>query len=174
MKYIILLSLAFSLIAKDLPLETVDKVDLNRYLGTWYEIARFDQTFQKGCTAVSAIYSKRKDGDINVDNSCRIGSPQGKLKQSTGRAWVVDTKTNAKLKVQFFLKWFKLSWFSGDYWIIELDEDNYSYAVIGEPSRQYLWILSRTKTMEESLYNELVARIRDQGFETSKLLRTLH
>lgn len=159
--------------AKNLPLDTVSKVDLNRYLGKWYEIARFEQSFQKGCTAVTAEYSLRKDGDIKVVNSCREGTPTGALKVSEGRAWVKDKVSNAKLKVQFFLKGVKLPFLSGNYWILELDE-NYQYAIIGDPSRDYLWFLSRTSTIDEGLYLELEAKAKDMHFDTSKLLRTKH
>ncbi len=168
-KFMILaLSLSCSTMAGHEPLDTVEKVELNKYLGKWYEIARFEQSFQKGCEAVTAEYSLRKDGDINVLNSCREGSVTGPKKQSTGRAWIKDKKTNAKLKVQFFLKSIKIGFLSGNYWIIDLGE-NYEYTVIGDPSRKYLWFLSRTPKMEESLFNELVARAREKGFETEKL-----
>lgn len=155
------------------PLSTVDYVDLNRYLGKWYEIARFEQSFQKGCAAVTAEYSLRQDGDIKVVNSCRQGSPEGKLKQSIARAWVVDKDTNAKLKVQFFLRRFKLPYLAGNYWILELDED-YQYAIVGDQSRKYLWILSRDNKMDDNLYTDLVNKAEDMGFDTSKLIKTQH
>ena len=129
------------------PLQTVGSVDINRYLGNWYEIARFDHTFQRNCTATMANYTLRDDGDIRVINTCRIGSPRGKLKKAVGRAWIKDKKTNAKLKVQFFLSKIKLPFLAGNYWILELD-DNYQYVLIGAPSRKYLWILSRTKNLD--------------------------
>ena len=126
---------------------TVDQVDLDRYLGTWYEIASFPAWFQRGCTGVTAEYSMRDDGMIEVVNSCRKGSLDGKFKQSTGRARVVDTETNAKLKVSFFGP------FWGNYWIIGLDPD-YQWAVVGVPNHKYLWILSRTPTMDPDLYEK--------------------
>lgn len=156
------------------PLQTVKHVDLERYIGKWYEIARFDQKFQKNCTAVTATYSKRRDGDIKVLNTCRLYNPTGKSKQSIGRAWVNDKVSNAKLRVQFFLIRFRINSLAGNYWIIELDQENYSYAVIGDPTRRYLWILSRSPQMEEGMYNELVTRARGHGFDTSKLLITPH
>lgn len=177
MKFIQLLVLAListSVFAKMAPLRTVEYVNLDKYVGTWYEIARFDQKFQRNCTAVKATYTKLNNGEIKVFNECNLYSPEGKYKSSIGRAWVNDKKTNAKLKVQFFLRWWRLNLFSGNYWVIELDEENYTYAVIGDPSRKYLWILSRTSTMDESLYQELVARARAQGFNTEHLLRTIH
>lgn len=154
-------------------LDTVDYVDLERYLGKWYEIARFDHRFQRNCTATSAVYSMREDGDIKVLNSCRLGSPDGKLKEAEGRAWVQDNATNAKLKVQFFLRGLRLPIFAGDYWILELGE-NYEYALIGEKSRKYLWILSRTPKLDKEILNQLIKSAQEKGFDTSKLLYTDH
>ena len=154
-------------------IEPVNNFDLNPYLGKWYEIARFDQSFQKGCTAVTAEYSLRKDGDIKVVNSCRLGSPEGKLKKGIGRAWIVDRDSNAKLKVQFFLRRFKIPFLSGDYWILDLDAD-YRYAIVGDKSRKYLWILSRTKEMDAGLYTDLVNKAKDMHCDTSKLIKTVH
>ena len=147
-------------------LETVPHVDLARYLGTWYEIASFPQSFQRGCTATTATYTLRDDGQIDVVNRCRVGSPDGKKKAARGRARVVDRTTNAKLEVSFFRP------FWGPYWIIDLAPD-YSYAVIGHPGRDYLWILSRTPTMDEVTYQNILARLRVQRYETSRLVRTL-
>jgi apolipoprotein D and lipocalin family protein len=155
------------------PLETVDYVDVNRYLGKWYEIARFEQKFQKGCTAVTAEYKLRRNGTIKVINKCRKGNPQGKLKKAIGRARVIDRSTNAKLKVQFFLKFLNIGFLSGNYWILDLGQD-YEYALIGDPTREYLWILSRTKTMDEELYQELLVKARDMEFDTSRILKTVH
>ena len=104
-------------------------MDLDRYLGTWYEIARYPAWFQKNCTAVKAEYTLRDDGLIKVVNSCRKGTLDGKPKQSNGRAKVVDTTSNAKLKVSFFGP------FWGPYWIIDLDPD-YPWAVVGVPKPQ--------------------------------------
>lgn len=159
--------------AKASPLKTVEHVELNRYAGKWYEIARFDQKFQKNCTAVSAEYTLKKNGEVKVQNICRLFSPDGKLKSSIARAWVTDKNTNAKLKVQFFLKRFRLPFLAGNYWILDLDQD-YKHAIVGDPSRKYLWILSRTKDMDESLYNELVARARSMDFDVTKLQKTIH
>jgi apolipoprotein D and lipocalin family protein len=148
------------------PLEAVDSVDLDRYLGRWYEIASYPAWFQKNCTAVTANYSLRDDGRIKVVNSCRKGSLDGKLKQSTGRAKVVDTVSNAKLKVSFFGP------FWGDYWIIDLDPE-YQWVVVGVPNRKYLWILSRTPQMDEALFGEIVARLPGRGYDPGRLNRTL-
>lgn len=148
------------------PLETVSFVDLDRYLGTWYEIASYPAWFQKNCTAVTAEYGLRDDGLISVMNRCRKGSLDGKLKQAKGRAKVVDTQSNARLKVSFFGP------FWGDYWIIDLDED-YQWAVVGEPKRKYLWILSRTPIMDQARYDEILSRLSAVGYDPSRLQRTL-
>ena len=152
--------------AEEPPLEVVESVDLDRYLGTWYEIASYPAWFQRGCTAVTAEYSLRDDGLIRVVNSCNKGSLDGKLKQSTGRAKVVDGSNNAKLKVSFFGP------FWGDYWIVDLDP-KYRWAVVGVPSRKYLWILSRTRSMDEALYQEIVGRLQANGYDKARLVRTL-
>ncbi len=152
--------------AKEPELMVVDSVDLDRYLGVWYEIASYPAWFQRNCTAVSANYSLRDDGLIKVVNSCRKGSLDGKLKQANGRAKVVDSETNAKLKVSFFGP------FWGNYWIIDLDPD-YQWVVVGEPKRKYLWILSRTRSMDNELYEQILARLPDKGYDPGGLQRTV-
>ena len=148
------------------PLTTVSHVDLNRYMGEWYEIARYPNSFQKGCVGSKATYTLLDDGKVSVLNECYDGSFSGKLRSAKGKAWVIDKKTNAKLKVSFFWP------FSGDYWIIDLGK-NYEYAVVGHPKRKYLWILSRTKTMEEKVYKAILSRLKDKQYDTSKLIKTL-
>ena len=148
------------------PPTTVPHVDLNRYLGTWYEIAAFPQSFQKGCTGTTATYSLRADGQIDVLNRCRKGSLDGDESSAKGRARVVDRTTNAKLEVSFFRP------FWGDYWIIDLGAE-YEYAVVGHPSRDYLWILSRAPTLGAAAYDGIIARLRAQGYEVERLRRTL-
>jgi len=149
------------------PLRTVPRVELKRYLGTWYEIAHYPQRFQRGCTATTATYTARKDGRIRVVNRCRIGSPTGREKVARGLARVVDKKTNAKLEVSFFRP------FWGDYWIIDLGAD-YEYAVVGHPSRDYLWILSRTPHLDPAVYAGILDRLKAQGYELHRLVRTVH
>jgi apolipoprotein D and lipocalin family protein len=146
-------------------LKTVDHVDVKRYMGTWYEIAKFPQRFQKGLVGVTATYSPLPNGKVRVINSGYKEDFNGKLKTIKGKAWVVDTATNAKLKVSFFWP------FSGNYWILELGKD-YEYAVIGEESHNYLWILSRTPQMDKAVYNELLKRVQEKGFDISKLETT--
>ena len=148
------------------PLEVVPYVDLGRYIGTWYEIAAIPQRFQKDCVGAAAIYTLRDDGSIAVLNKCRKKTLDGEWKEANAKAWVVDKKTNAKLKVQFFWP------FKGDYWIIELDVD-YQYAVVGHPGRKYLWILSRTPQMDESLYQDLLQRIANKGYDPSRIKKSL-
>ena len=149
------------------PLETVPRVDLARYVGTWYEIAAFPQSFQKGCVATTATYTIRADGDIDVRNRCRKDALEGPEKSVLGRARVVDAATNAKLKVSFFRP------FWGDYWIVDLGDD-YEYAVVGHPGRDYLWILGRAPTMPEATYEGILARLKAQHYDASRLKRTLH
>ena len=148
------------------PLETVSNINLDRYLGKWYEIASFPQWFQKGCVASSATYTLRPDGEIEVLNQCRKETLDGKLKTAKGKAWIVDRKTNAKLKVRFFWP------FSGDYWIIDIGE-NYQYAVVGHPKRNYLWILSRTPQMDPAVYDGILERLRKQQYDLNRLRKTL-
>jgi apolipoprotein D and lipocalin family protein len=147
------------------PLETVNFVDLSRYVGQWYEIARYQHRFQEGCFGSKATYTMRDDGKINVLNECFDKSSSVKLRSAKGKAWVVDKETNARLKVSFFWP------FSGDYWIIDLGQ-NYEYAVIGHPDRKYLWVLSRTPEMDENVYQSILDRLQKQEYDTSKLIRS--
>lgn len=171
MKTILIAGLAFCVLAVSTsggqkpPLETVPSVDLQKYMGTWYEIASFPQKFQKGCHCTTATYEMTDKGFVRVINNCRKDAADGKLKAATGKAFVVEGTGNAKLKVQFFWP------FRGDYWIIDLADD-YSYAVVGAPDRDYLWILARTPRMDESLYREIVARCVAKAFDVSRLAMT--
>ncbi|WP_241349731.1 lipocalin family protein [Belliella filtrata] len=146
-------------------LETVPYVDLNRYVGKWYEIASFPQRFQKGCNATTAEYSLSNKGYVIVENRCNKDSVNGKRSYIKGKAFIVEHSGNAKLKVQFFWP------FKGKYWIIDLADD-YSYAVVAHPNRKYLWILSRTSDMDDALYQEITSRVEAMGFDKSKLKRT--
>jgi apolipoprotein D and lipocalin family protein len=147
----------------EVALETVAKVDLSRYLGRWYEIAKYPNRFERKCERnVTATYSIRADGKISVVNRC--ATREGKVTESSGWAKIVDPKTNAKLKVTFFWPFF------GDYWIIDLGA-NYEYAVVGEPSRKYLWILSRTPKLDDAVYAHIAKRLADMGYDASKLER---
>ena len=146
------------------PLQVVPHVELEKYLGKWYEIAHLPAKFQEGCTDTLATYTLSKDGSISVLNECTIN---GKVKRSKGKAKVVDKNSNAKLKVTFFWP------FYGDYWIINLGKD-YDYAVVGTPNRKYLWILSRTLQMDDKLFSQLIEFVKAKGFDVSKLIKTSH
>jgi apolipoprotein D and lipocalin family protein len=150
--------------AADPPLEVVREVDLTKYAGLWYEIASIPVRQQKGCSCTSAQYSLNADGDIVVTNRCK--KPDG-WTQAEGKAFVVEGSNNAKLRVQFFWP------FRGDYWIIDLDKD-YRYAVVGMPSRKYMWILSRTPKLDETLVQSLLARCAEKGYDISRVQRTVH
>lgn len=143
---------------------TVSKVDLNRYLGKWYEIARFDHSFEKGLVATTAEYALKDNGKISVTNSGRVGSLDGKLKVAHGKAKIPNPNEPGKLKVAFFL------WFYADYFILELDEVDYSYALIGSKSDDYLWILSRTPKMDKNVLDMLLEKAKDRGYDISKLI----
>jgi len=164
--FVMLILLSASTIAAEdgHPPQVVKQVDLQRYLGVWYEIARYPNRFERDCVAATATYSLRDDGKIDVLNQCRHKTLDGKPKAVKGKAWIVDPVTNAKLKVSFFWP------FSGDYWIIDLDDD-YRYAVVGHPERKYLWILSRTPQMDEETYTSILTRLRTQGYDPAKLIR---
>lgn len=146
-------------------LETVPFVDLNKYAGKWYEIASFPQRFQKGCNCTTAEYTATDKGYVIVENRCNKDSVTGKQSYIKGKAFVVKNSGNAKLRVQFFWP------FRADYWIIDLADD-YSYAVVGHPNRKYLWILSRTPQMQDSVYQQITQKMANKGFDISKLNRT--
>ncbi|UCD28297.1 MAG: lipocalin family protein [Planctomycetota bacterium] len=147
------------------PLDVVEYVDLTRYIGKWYEIASYPAPFQAGCVATFAEYSLREDGKIRVVNCCLDRSLDGPERRVEGVARVVDEQTNAKLKVSFFWP------FEGDYWIIDLDED-YQWVVVGEPSRRYLWILSRTPDLDDAIYQDILSRLPDKNYDPAGLVKT--
>lgn len=146
------------------PPDTVSFVDLSKYTGRWFEIARYPHRFEKGCAGVTADYSLELDGTIAVINTCRQ-EDRGKIKTAQGWAKVVDTQSNAKLKVSFFWP------FYGDYWILKLDPD-YRYAIVGAPSRKYVWILSRTPTIPDELLGKLIQEICSFGYDPARLIIT--
>lgn len=137
--------------------EPAKSVDLNRYLGRWYEIYRYDAAFQKGCEGSTADYSLNDDGSIRVLNTCHKGSADGPVKTAKARAVVVDKATNAKLKVTFFWP------FSGDYWILDRGED-YQWAIVGEPSGRYLWVLSRKALPTAEEKSQYRQRVESMGY----------
>ena len=146
-------------------LQVVPHVDIQRYLGKWYEIALYPNWFEEGCFRSTAFYEKLNNRQIKVTNRCRMYASDGELNEAIGKASIVDKRTNAKLKVQFFWP------FKGDYWIIDLDKD-YQYAVVSEPARQYLWILSRSPKMDNQTLEKLKNKIREKGFNLSYLKKT--
>lgn len=169
---ILLLSSIIAVAKEREPLETVAAVDFNRYAGLWYEIARLPNRFERSCASdVTAHYTLLAGGEISVVNQCR--KQNGEIKRAVGRARLADKEgAPSKLKVRFapgFLSFLPFVW--GDYWIIELAED-YSYAVVGDPSRKYFWILSRAPRMDEATYQRLVGRADASGFDTSRLIKT--
>lgn len=147
-------------------LETVTEVDIAKYMGKWYEIASFPNSFQKGCHCTTAEYELVPGKAVKVINTCHKDSIHGKISRIEGKAFVVKGSGNARLKVQFFWP------FRGDYWIIDLAPD-YSYAVVGHPNRKYLWILCRTAQMDETIYSGIIKRVAVKGFDISKLKKTV-
>lgn len=147
------------------PLETVSHVEIEKYMGKWYEIATIPQRFQEGCHCTIAEYSLMDGKYVKVINSCRKDSVNGPAAQIEGKAFVTPHSNNSKLKVQFFWP------FKGKYWIIDLAED-YSYAVVGHPNRKYLWILSRTPRMDEHTYQQIIEKLKNQEYNTDLLVIT--
>jgi len=149
---------------------TVPFVDLDRYAGDWFEIARFPNRFQQKCVGdVRASYARRVDGRIDVVNRCRTADGQT---EARGIARLVDEQTHAKLEVRFapaWLSWLPAVW--GDYWVIGLASD-YSWAVVGDPDRNYLWILARTPHLNDESLAAARAAARDSGFDVGRLVQT--
>ena len=171
-----MLSLVFgsTVIGQEKSLQVVEEVDLERYAGTWYEIARLPNRFQDRCTGdVTATYTLLDNGQIKVVNRCR--TEDGNFIEAEGRARLADKDGPAsKLKVRFaprFLSWLPFVW--GDYWIIELDP-GYRHAVVGDPARKYLWILAREPEMDEQILEEILKRTGEQGYDISNVVRTKH
>lgn len=156
-------------VKNDLP--TVSKVDLKRYAGKWFEIARYPNKFQKKCVGnTMATYTIKSDGKLEVINECL--QKDGTVDNAKGEAKIIDKTTNAKLEVRFapsLLSFIPAVW--GDYWIIDLD-DNYQYSVVGDPKREYLWILSRTAEINDTTYQNILRRVEKLGFDPGKLVKT--
>lgn len=148
--------------------EPAKAVDLDRYLGRWYELARYEFGFQKGCEAVTADYRLLEDGKIGVVNACREGSVDGPYKKAEARGKVVEGSNNAKLKLSFFGPFYV-----GDYWILD-HADDYSWSIVGEPSGRNLWILSREARPSQAVRDALYARARAMGYDLSLLRETRH
>lgn len=154
------------------PLETVARVDLDRYQGRWYEIARLPNFFQRKCAGeVTAEYAPLGDGTVSVHNRCVTGD--GGVAEVTGIARPADRSgTNARLEVSFlpkWLRWVPFTW--GDYWVISLGED-YDHVLVGTPDRGYLWVLARTPTLSSEVYQSLMDRAAAAGFDVKAVVRT--
>lgn len=142
-------------------------VDLQRYAGIWFEMGRYEASFQRGCEAVTADYALKVDGSVKVLNSCRQGAPDGPLKTATGRAKVVEGSQNAKLKVSFFGP------FYGDYWILD-HADDYTWSIVGEPSGRYLWFLTRIANPSDTTRATITNRARELGYNLQLVRPTQH
>ena len=149
------------------PLATVPSVDLKRYEGRWFEIAKYPNWFQRGCASDTvAQYSPLPDGAIQVVNRCK--QPDGQFREARAVATVVPGSGNAKLKVRF-----GRSPIAGDYWIIGLDEKNYSWSLVGDPWRQFLWILAREPRLDDATYEIIVTLAESQGYSRTRIERTI-
>ena len=145
-------------------LSTVGEVDIQKYAGQWYEIARLPNGFEKDLECVTATYTMKKNGKIEVLNQGHSIKDNTKAKKAKGTAWMPDGAYPGRLKVSFFWP------FAGDYYIISLDE-NYAYALVGDPSRKYLWVLSRSSNLDESIYSELLGIAGTHGFDTHTMIK---
>lgn len=144
-------------------METVEEFDISRYMGKWYEISRLPNKFEEGLENNTAFYEKNENGDVIVINQGRVVEDKTRFKQVKGKAWVPDAKEPAKLRVSFFWP------FAGDYWVLRVDKD-YTYALIGDPSGKYLWILAREKSLDQKIINELKAYASSLGFPVENMV----
>lgn len=158
--------------AQTAEVEAVPTLDLERYAGLWYEIARFPNRFQDDCAGeVTAEYALRDDGRIDVLNGCNEADGERQTAEGIGKR-AADRGPASKLKVRFapgFLSWLPFVW--GDYWVLSID-DEYTLAAVGSPNRDYLWILARAPTVDEQRYEEVVERVAGMGFPVDRLQRT--
>jgi apolipoprotein D and lipocalin family protein len=144
-------------------INAVDKFEIEKYLGTWYEIARLDHSFERGLTNVSATYTLRDDGGVDVLNK-GFDQKSGKWKQIKGKAYFLKDKTIGRLKVTFFWP------FYGGYNVVSLDKENYSYAMVCGPTRSYLWILARQKSLDKKIIDNLIELADKSNFKTDGLI----
>ncbi|MEM5518563.1 lipocalin family protein [Henriciella sp. AS95] len=147
------------------PPQTVASVDLEKYAGLWHEIARYPNSFEKGCTDTTAEYGLRDDGRISVTNSC-TKEKTGKRDVAEGVAKPVEGSNNSKLKVKFAPEWVPFAW--GDYWILHLEPD-YSAALVGSPNGKYLWILARDEAPDQTVIDRILKKAEALGYETGPL-----
>jgi apolipoprotein D and lipocalin family protein len=150
---------------------TITALDVPRYLGTWYEIAKFPNWFQKKCVSnTKAVYTAKPDGNLRVLNSCSTAN--GEISEAEGLARQIGPKDSPKLEVRFAPEWLSflpMGW--GDYWVIDLDS-RYQVAAVSDPRREYLWVLSRTPQLDPKVYDDLLQRLKQQQFDIQKLERT--
>jgi apolipoprotein D and lipocalin family protein len=150
------------------PLQSVPSVDVPRYMGTWHEIAKYPNWFQRKCaSSTQATYSLQADGRVQVLNRCK--TDKGEWTEALGAARQIGGPNSPRLKVRFAPEWLSfipLVW--GDYWIIDLDPD-YQWVVVSEPKREYLWILSRTPQMPAAIYQDLLGKLHDRGFDLKRI-----
>lgn len=147
---------------QDLP--TVKEVNLQKYVGTWHEIARLPNRFEKGLTCITATYTLKENGEIEVLNQGYLLENVSEKSQAKGKAWVPNANYPGRLKVQFFWP------FAGDYYIISLDKD-YQYVLVGSPNRKFLWVLSKNKQLDEVIYQKLLTIAKEQGFDISTMIK---
>ena len=162
---------AFAQEAGAAPLQTIAALDVPRYMGTWYEIAKYPNWFQKKCVSdTSAEYRAQADGRVEVINRCREAN--GDISEAVGMASQVGGADSPRLEVRFAPAWLSfLPFVWGDYWVIDLDPD-YQLAAVSEPGRDYLWVLSRTREVDVKAYDALLKRLAEHGFDLGKLERT--
>ena len=157
--------------AQTKPLQTVDKVQLDRYLGVWYEIARKPMYFENKCSRdITATYTLNENGNVSVTNRCL--SKDGQLQQSIGEAFVHNAPFNTKLKVSFLpeaIRWLSVA--RGDYWILKIDDD-YQTVLVGEPRRKYMWVLSRSAQPDQAVVNEYLEYAKSVGYNLTDLIHT--
>jgi len=155
----------------DQAVKTIVVLDVSRYLGTWYEIAKFPNWFQKKCVSnTKAVYSAKSDGNLRVLNSCKTAG--GDISEAEGLARQIGSKDSPKLEVRFAPEWLSflpLVW--GDYWVIDIDSQ-YQLAAVSDPRREYLWVLSRTPQLDPKVYADLLQRLKQQQFDIQKLEST--
>ena len=154
--------------ASDLPVRTIASLDVPKYLGTWYEIAKFPNWFQKKCVGnTKAVYSMRADSNLKVLNSCK--NADGVVSEAEGTARQIGAQDSPKLEVRFAPAWLSfLPMVWGDYWVIDLDPQ-YQVAAVSDPKREYLWVLSRTPQLDKKVYEDLLQRLQAQQFDVRKL-----
>jgi len=165
--FIILLVQACSTTGKPDGVVPIANFEINRYLGTWYEIARLDHKFERGLEQVTATYSLNKDGTVKVTNK-GFAVKNAEWQEAVGKAQFVRSTSEGHLKVSFFGP------FYGSYIVFALDNIDYRYALVSGPDKSYLWVLSRTPSLDTDVYNALLLKAEEAGFDTSKLIKVNH